>query len=339
MFKGDLDALIRRLVELLNDQDDGVSDKKGNANNIAMYSAGILANLTCNKQMVKERVFEANGVPALMNAIAMWGNEKALIEPAIDTLKHLTCGNSKAQLAQEQLIKFHNFRGLRLIMDMLEQHMRPRGQQAEPYWPTIKAILGLFKNLAFVPTNQDVLREQGCLHMNIELFKFLADKIPPPVTFYKSVQHTFIKCIISFQTKVEKTNRLRVEDIVDISLGFITIAVRYAPEHSIFLDHNLIMSLGKLCFGGYDNEAFQRTALGALNEMSSASLELVAGLIHVGLATPLQELVNKRPNEKTGNYRKSTIICEHHNHTIDIVIIIYISVPPSPLIKIRRSRT
>ena len=145
LWQNDLGTLVETLVQLLDHPD----------KHIAICSAGILFNLTCNNSANKMAVCNANGIGALVKTIKNRGGNKELLEPAVCALKHITNGHEQADAAQRHLLQ--DCKALPVLLDMLSGHM---AAPAGPHWPSVKAILGLLRNLAQKAQNQTVLREQ-----------------------------------------------------------------------------------------------------------------------------------------------------------------------------------
>ncbi len=75
-------------------------------------------------------------------------------------LRHLTSRHCESERAQNEVRICY---GVEVVMNLL----RPTSG-----WPLIKAVIGLVRNLALCPANQDVLREQGAVHHLSNLLKY-----------------------------------------------------------------------------------------------------------------------------------------------------------------------
>jgi hypothetical protein len=90
-----------------------------------------------------------------------------LLEPAVCALKHITNGHEQADAAQRHLLQ--DCKALPVLLDMLTVHM------GNTHWPSVKAILGLLRNLAQKAQNQTVLREQQGVAIIKDLLCFVVE--------------------------------------------------------------------------------------------------------------------------------------------------------------------
>ncbi|KAM9493908.1 junction plakoglobin-like isoform 2-T3 [Clarias gariepinus] len=155
-----LDSLLHILVTQLGSDDV----------NILTCATGILSNLTCNNARNKSLVVQRGGVEALINALLRTtvNQDEAelavcaavnqdVAEPAVCALRHLTGRHPLAQTAQNE-VRVHY--GIPAVIKLLGQ---------PHYWPVVKAIVGLIRNLALCPANQAPLREAGAIPRLVNL--------------------------------------------------------------------------------------------------------------------------------------------------------------------------
>lgn len=177
-----MDGLLQVLVGLLSSDD----------LNMLTCATGILSNLTCNNAYNKTLVTQSNGVEALIHAILRAGEKEDVTEPAVCALRHLTSRHQQAEVAQNAVRKHY---GIPAIVKLLNQPY---------YWPVIKvekqleihemiqlqalstllsplangscvsaaslkAVVGLVRNLALCPENQAPLRDAGATNRLVTL--------------------------------------------------------------------------------------------------------------------------------------------------------------------------
>uniref|UniRef100_A0A4W5RYZ6 Junction plakoglobin a n=1 Tax=Hucho hucho TaxID=62062 RepID=A0A4W5RYZ6_9TELE len=142
-----LDSLLQTLVGLLSSDDV----------NMLTCSTGILSNLTCNNARNKAMVTQGNGIEELIHAVLRAGEKEDVAEPAVCALRHLTSRHSDAEMAQNA-VRMHY--GIPAIVKLLNQPY---------YWPVIKAVVGLIRNLALCPDNQTPLRDAGAIPRLVNL--------------------------------------------------------------------------------------------------------------------------------------------------------------------------
>lgn len=146
--QNNLEELLRSLVYLLSNED----------LQLVTCSLGILSNLTCNNQNNKLTVTKLEGIEALIRAIRRAGDREEITEPAVCALRHLTCRYEQASVAQN-LVRFNY--GIPVIVDLLNQSR----------WPLVKAVVGLIRNLALHPPNQESLRENNAIPKIVALIR------------------------------------------------------------------------------------------------------------------------------------------------------------------------
>ncbi|KAG7281966.1 hypothetical protein CRUP_003024 [Coryphaenoides rupestris] len=98
-----------------------------------------------------------NGVEALIHAVLRAGEKEDVTEPAVCALRHLTSRHQHAETAQNA-VRLHY--GIPAIVKLLNQPY---------YWPVIKAVVGLIRNLALCPENQVPLRDAGAIPRLVNL--------------------------------------------------------------------------------------------------------------------------------------------------------------------------
>ncbi|KAA8595177.1 hypothetical protein FQN60_012312, partial [Etheostoma spectabile] len=142
-----MENLLQVLVGLLSSDD----------LNMLTCATGILSNLTCNNAHNKTLVTQGNGVEALIHAILRAGEKEDVTEPAVCALRHLTSRHQQAEVAQNAVRRYY---GIPAITKLLNQPY---------YWPVIKAVVGLIRNLALCPENQAPLRDAGAIPRLVNL--------------------------------------------------------------------------------------------------------------------------------------------------------------------------
>jgi catenin beta 1 len=146
-----VDSLIQQLSGILLTDD----------HQSVLCSLGILSNLTADNRTNKSLLVKLNGVQTLMQKLMMNadGNDD-LIEVALCTLRHLTARHDLENEAREAIRKSY---GIGNIVKLL------RDKNFKEHWGTIKATVGLIKNLALSPTIIPQLCEQNAVRRLIEL--------------------------------------------------------------------------------------------------------------------------------------------------------------------------
>ncbi|KAA0707843.1 Junction plakoglobin [Triplophysa tibetana] len=136
-----MENLLQVLVGLLSSED----------LNMLTCSTGILSNLTCNNTRNKTQVTQSNGVESLIHTILRASSKQDIIEPAVCALRHLTSRHPDAETAQNA-VRMHY--GISAIVKLLNQPY---------YWPVVKAVVGLIRNLALCHENQAPLRDADAI--------------------------------------------------------------------------------------------------------------------------------------------------------------------------------
>jgi catenin beta 1 len=149
----DVDTLIQQLVGiLLTDDQQSV-----------LCSLGILGNLTAENRTNKSLLVKLNGVQTLMHKLMMNADRNDdSIEAALCALRHVTARHDLENEARETIKKSY---GIGHIVKLL------RDRNFRDHWGTIKATVGLIKNLALSPTIIPQLCEQNAVRILIELLK------------------------------------------------------------------------------------------------------------------------------------------------------------------------
>ncbi|CAF0841782.1 unnamed protein product [Didymodactylos carnosus] len=145
-----MESLIQTLIQLLL-TDDLVS---------ITCSVGILNNLTCDNQINKMHLVKMNGIQALIKTILQAGEKEEIIEPALCTLRHVTARHELEAEARDSVKKLC---GIPYFVKLLNiKHWKKD-------WPTVKATIGLIKNLALSASNLSSLRENGAIPKLVQL--------------------------------------------------------------------------------------------------------------------------------------------------------------------------
>ncbi|XP_059088483.1 junction plakoglobin-like isoform X2 [Tigriopus californicus] len=230
----DVKSLIESLVELLEHKDE----------HIAICAAGIIFNLTCNNEANKLQVCQSNGIQALVGVIKNLGTNKDLLEPAVCALRHVTNNHVKADVAQTLLLEELN--ALPLLMGLLDYYMKT---PPFPHWPSIKAILGLLRNLAQRPGNQFILRDKGCVVHCKDFMKYLVDSL------------------LTGRLSNQPVENVRLQAVIEIAAGVIYAMSKEPQNRTILREPHLILILNKMM--GSPSENIQRISCGTLEEISS----------------------------------------------------------------------
>ena len=130
-----------------------------------LCSLGILSNLTADNRTNKSLLVKLNGVQTLMHKLMMNADKNDdTIEAALCTLRHVTARHDLENEARETIKKSY---GIGNIVKLL------RDKNFREHWGTIKATVGLIKNLALSPTIIPQLCEQNALRILIDLLKMI----------------------------------------------------------------------------------------------------------------------------------------------------------------------
>ncbi|XP_017333153.1 junction plakoglobin a isoform X2 [Ictalurus punctatus] len=260
-----LEGLLQILIGLLATED---------MNMLACVS-GTLSNLTCNNARNKMFVSQNNGVEALIHALLRAGDKEDVAEPATCALRHLTSRHQDAELAQNA-VRTHY--GIPPIVKLLN---KPH------YWPVVKAVVGLIRNLALCPANQASLRD--------------ADAIPKLVNLLKNAHQDAQKHGSTNQQTYQ--DGVRMEEIVEGCTGALHILARDRMNRAIITDLNTIPLFVQLLYSPGDN--IKRVATGVLCELA---LDKNAALIidSEGAASPLMDLLHSN-NEGIATYSAAVL--------------------------------
>uniref|UniRef100_A0AAR2JSH8 Junction plakoglobin n=1 Tax=Pygocentrus nattereri TaxID=42514 RepID=A0AAR2JSH8_PYGNA len=244
-----LDGLLQVLIGLLSTDD---------VNMLACVT-GILSNLTCNNARNKTHVTQNNGVEALIHALLRAGEKEDVAEPATCALRHLTSRHPEAELAQN----------------------------APYYWPVVKAVVGLIRNLALCPTNQAPLRD--------------ADAIPKLVNLLINAHQDAQKHGSASQQTYQ--DGVRMEEIVEGCTGALHIMARDPVNRGVIADMNTIPLFVQLLYSPVDN--IKRVAAGVLCELALDKQSAVA-IDSEGACAPLMELLHSS-NEGIATYAAAVL--------------------------------
>lgn len=126
--------LIDRILKILNDYAEESS--------IITCALGILANLTCNNERIKQHICRHNGVQLLMKAIGFalretrefWTVEGEILEPAICALCHLMNQTNQPVYAEQARLNVIN------NIDMFQPLMDPQREISTELWKAVKKL-------------------------------------------------------------------------------------------------------------------------------------------------------------------------------------------------------
>uniref|UniRef100_A0A8C1W9L2 Junction plakoglobin a n=1 Tax=Cyprinus carpio TaxID=7962 RepID=A0A8C1W9L2_CYPCA len=260
-----MENLLQVLVGLLSSDDI----------NMLTCATGILSNLTCNNTRNKTQVTQSNGVEALIHTILRAGSKQDVIEPAVCALRHLTSRHPEAETAQNAVRMYY---GIPAIVKLLNQPY---------YWPVIKAVVGLIRNLALCPANQTPLRD--------------ADAIPKLVTLLLKAHQDAQKHGSSAQQTYQ--DGVKMEEIVEGSTGALQIMARDPVNKVTIASMDTIPLFVQLLYSPLDN--VKRVAAGALCELAldKQSAEIIDS---EGACAPLMELLHSS-NEGIATYAAAVL--------------------------------
>ncbi|XP_023277865.1 junction plakoglobin-like [Seriola lalandi dorsalis] len=260
-----MDSLLQVLVGLLSSDDI----------NMLTCATGILSNLTCNNAHNKTLVTQSNGVEALIHAILRAGEKEDVTEPAVCALRHLTSRHQQAELAQNA-VRTHY--GIPAIVKLLNQ---------PHYWPVIKAVVGLIRNLALCPENQAPLRDAGAIP---RLTTLLLKAHQDAQKHGSSAQQTY-------------QDGVRMEEIVEGCTGALHILARDPINRAEIANLQTIPLFVQLLYSPVDN--VKRVAAGVLCELAldKQSAELIDS---EGASAPLMELLHSN-NEGIATYAAAVL--------------------------------
>uniref|UniRef100_A0A8C7NTY9 Junction plakoglobin a n=1 Tax=Oncorhynchus mykiss TaxID=8022 RepID=A0A8C7NTY9_ONCMY len=260
-----LDSLLQTLVGLLSSDDV----------NMLTCSTGILSNLTCNNARNKAMVTQGNGIEALIHAVLRAGEKEDVAEPAVCALRHLTSRHSDAEVAQNA-VRMHY--GIPAIVKLLNQPY---------YWPVIKAVVGLIRNLALCPDNQTPLRDAGAIPRLVNLL----------LKAHQDAQKHGSAAQQTYQDGV------RMEEIVEGCTGALHIMARDPINRGEIASMQTIPLFVQLLYSPVEN--VKRVSAGALCELAldKQSAEMIDA---EGASAPLMELLHSN-NEGIATYAAAVL--------------------------------
>uniref|UniRef100_A0A1W7RB03 Armadillo segment polarity protein n=1 Tax=Hadrurus spadix TaxID=141984 RepID=A0A1W7RB03_9SCOR len=264
-----MESLLQSLVQLLC----------SNEINIVTCAAGILSNLTCNNQRNKMTVCQVGGIEALVRAVVQAGDREEITEPAICALRHLTSRHAEAEMAQNA-VRLHY--GLQVIVKLLHPPSR---------WPLIKAVIGLIRNLALCSANHSPLREHGAIPRLVQLL----------LKAYQDTQRR--SSVTSNSSQVAYMDGVRMEEIVEGTVGALHILAREAHNRAIIRGLNVIPVFVQLLYSEIEN--IQRVAAGVLCELATDK-EGAEMIETEGATAPLTDLLHSR-NEGVATYAAAVL--------------------------------
>ncbi|XP_029913252.1 junction plakoglobin a [Myripristis murdjan] len=260
-----MDSLLQVLVGLLSSDD----------LNMLTCSTGILSNLTCNNAHNKTLVTQSNGVEALIHAVLRAGEKEDVTEPAVCALRHLTSRHQHAETAQDA-VRLHY--GIPAIVKLLNQPY---------YWPVIKAVVGLIRNLALCPDNQAPLRDAGAIPRLVNL---LLKAHQDAQKHGSSSQQTY-------------QDGVRMEEIVEGCTGALHIMARDPANRAEIASLQTIPLFVQLLYSPVDN--VKRVAAGALCELA-LDKQSAEQIDSEGASAPLMELLHSN-NEGIATYAAAVL--------------------------------
>uniref|UniRef100_A0A8C5BJV3 Junction plakoglobin a n=1 Tax=Gadus morhua TaxID=8049 RepID=A0A8C5BJV3_GADMO len=260
-----MDGLLQVLVGLLSSDDV----------NMLTCATGILSNLTCNNAYNKTLVTQGNGVEALIHAVLRAGEKEDVTEPAVCALRHLTSRQQQAETAQHA-VRMHY--GVPAIVKLLNQPY---------YWPVIKAVVGLIRNLALCPENQTPLRDAGAIPRLVNLL----------LKAHQDAQKRGSSNQQTYQDGV------RMEEIVEGCTGALHIMARDPVNRGEIANMQTIPLFVQLLYSPVDN--VKRVAAGILCELAldKQSADLID---KEGASSPLMELLHSS-NEGIATYAAAVL--------------------------------
>jgi len=259
-----LGALLQILVQILASNDI----------NVVTCAAGILSNLTCNNPKNKQVVCQVGGIEALVRTITQAGDREEITEPAVCALRHLTSRHPDAEHA-ENGVRLHY--GIPVLVKLLNPPSR---------WPLIKAVIGLVRNLALCPGNHTPIRDQGGLPRLVQLL----------MKSYQDIQRRG-------PGASSMIDGVRMEEIVEGTVGALHILAREAQNRSIIRDLNCIPTFVQLLYSEIENVV--RVAAGVLCELAQDK-DGADSIEREGATTILTELLHSR-NEGIAAYAAAVL--------------------------------
>uniref|UniRef100_A0AAQ4QQZ0 Junction plakoglobin a n=1 Tax=Gasterosteus aculeatus aculeatus TaxID=481459 RepID=A0AAQ4QQZ0_GASAC len=271
-----MDSLLQMLVGLLGSDD----------LNMLTCATGILSNLTCNNANNKTQVTQGNGVEALIHAILRASEKEDVTEPAVCALRHLTSRHQQAEVAQNAVRRHY---GIPAIVKLLNPPY---------YWPVIKAVVGLIRNLALCQENQAPLRDAGVMPRLVNLLvKAHQDTYQVRACGYWSTTCGFKgwwKLVV---------DGVRMEEIVEGATGALHILARDPNNRAEIANLQTIPLFVQLLYSPVDN--VKRVAAGVLCELAldKPSAELIDA---EGASAPLMDLLHSN-NEGIATYAAAVL--------------------------------
>ncbi|CAF0882178.1 unnamed protein product [Didymodactylos carnosus] len=224
-----MESLIQTLIQLLL-TDDIVS---------ITCSVGILNNLTCDNQTNKRFLVKINGIQTLIKTILQSGEKEEIIEPALCTLRHVTARHEQEVEAREAVRKLC---GIPYFIKLLNiKHWKKD-------WPTVKATIGLIKNLALSTSNLSSLRENGAVPKLVQL-----------LTVVEQERQQLLR------SHDDTTNLNHIEHTLDIILGALYTLAKDQINRTIIKDLNCIPIFVRYHY--LPHCPLQRTSSEILNEL------------------------------------------------------------------------
>nr|XP_057920673.1 junction plakoglobin a [Doryrhamphus excisus] len=260
-----MDGLLQVLVNLLSSDDI----------NMLTCATGVLSNLTCNNAYNKTLVTQSNGVEALIHAILRAGEKEDVTEPAICALRHLTSRHQQAEVAQNAVRRHY---GIPAIVKLLNQPY---------YWPVIKVVVGLIRNLALCQENQAPLRDAGAIPRLVHL---LLKAHQDAQKHGSSNQQTY-------------QDGVRMEEIVEGCTGALHILARDPVNRAEIANLQTIPLFVQLLYSPMDN--VKRVAAGVLCELA-LDKQSAEAIDSEGASPPLMELLHSN-NEGIATYAAAVL--------------------------------
>ncbi|MED6273866.1 hypothetical protein CHARACLAT_010701 [Characodon lateralis] len=270
-----VESLLQVLVELLNSDD----------TNILTCATGILSNLTCNNSNNKSQVTQRNGIESLLRVILRSRAKEDVIEPVVCAMRHLTSRHQLSDMAQHAVRTNY---GISPISKLLNP---------PHYWPVIKAVVGLIRNLALCPENQGPLRDTGIIPRLVNLL----------VKAHQDTQKHGSSNQQPFQDGV------RMEEIVEGCTGALHILARDPTNREEIANLDVIPLFVQLLYSPIDN--IKRVAAGALCELAldKRGAEKIDA---EGAAAPLMELLHSN-NEGIATYAAAVLFRISEDKNLD----------------------
>uniref|UniRef100_A0A4W6C4D0 Junction plakoglobin a n=1 Tax=Lates calcarifer TaxID=8187 RepID=A0A4W6C4D0_LATCA len=262
-----MDSLLQVLVGLLSSDDI----------NMLTCATGILSNLTCNNAHNKTLVTQSNGVEALIHAILRAGEKEDVTEPAVCALRHLTSRHQQAEVAQNAVRRHY---GIPAIVKLLNQPY---------YWPVIKAVVGLIRNLALCQENQAPLRDAGAIPRLVNL---LLKAHQDAQKHGSSAQQTY-------------QDGVRMEEIVEGCTGALHILARDPVNRAEIANLQTIPLFVQLLYSPVDNLALDKPSAEMIDsEGASAPLMELLHSNNEGIATYAAAVLFRISEDKNSDYKK-----------------------------------